>query len=123
MQGDVITNSIRYLQRCDGYMPDVHHLDQSNDDIHTCIYIHIHIPIYIYIYTYTYIYIHTYVYTYMQGDVITNSIRYLQRCEGYRPDVQHLDQSMMTYAWFKIKQERHFKDIIFPNSIYNPYKV
>jgi len=28
----------------------------------------------------------------------------LQRCEGMRPDVQHLDQSMMTYEWFKKKQ-------------------
>jgi len=27
-----------------------------------------------------------------------------QRCEGMRPDVQHLDQSMMTYEWFKKKQ-------------------
>ena len=27
-----------------------------------------------------------------------------QRCEGVRPDVQHLDQSMMTYEWFKKKQ-------------------
>ena len=39
-----------------------------------------------------------------------------------RPDVQHLDQSMMTYAWFKTKQARHFRNISFPNSIYNPYK-
>ena len=58
----------------------------------------------------------------VKGDVITNSIRYLQRCEGMRPDVQHLDQSMMTYAWFKTKQARHFRNISFPNSIYNPYK-
>ena len=28
----------------------------------------------------------------------------VQRCEGMRPDVQHLDQSMMTYEWFKKKQ-------------------
>jgi len=40
----------------------------------------------------------------VKGDVITNSVRYLQRCEGYRPDVQHLDQSMMTYEWFVKKQ-------------------
>ena len=40
----------------------------------------------------------------VKGDVITNSIRYLQRCEGMRPDVQHLDQSMMTYKWFVRKQ-------------------
>jgi len=44
------------------------------------------------------------------------------RCEGVRPDVQHLDQSMMTYPWFRIKQARHFNNITFPNKIYNPYK-
>lgn len=59
----------------------------------------------------------------VKGDVITNSIRYLQRCEGYRPDVQHLDQSMMTYEWFTKKQARHFRNIEFPNIVYNPYKV
>lgn len=58
----------------------------------------------------------------VKGDVITNSIRYLQRCEGYRPDVQHLDQSMMTYEWFTKKQARHFRNIEFPNIVYNPYK-
>jgi len=29
---------------------------------------------------------------------------------------------MMTYPWFKRKQARHFKGIVFPNDIYNPYK-
>uniref|UniRef100_A0A7S4JJE5 DUF2723 domain-containing protein n=1 Tax=Guillardia theta TaxID=55529 RepID=A0A7S4JJE5_GUITH len=58
----------------------------------------------------------------VKGDVITNSIRYLQRCEGFRPDVQHLDQSMMTYEWFVKKQARHFRHIKFPNEVYNPYK-
>mmetsp|Transcript_9016 Transcript_9016/g.18003 ORF Transcript_9016/g.18003 Transcript_9016/m.18003 type:complete len:791 (-) Transcript_9016:130-2502(-) len=58
----------------------------------------------------------------VKGDVITNSIRYLQRCESVRPDVQHLDQSMMTYEWFTKKQARHFRNITFPNLVYNPYK-
>mmetsp|Transcript_27528 Transcript_27528/g.65124 ORF Transcript_27528/g.65124 Transcript_27528/m.65124 type:complete len:530 (-) Transcript_27528:41-1630(-) len=58
----------------------------------------------------------------VKGDVITNSVRYLQRCEGVRLDVQHFDQSMMTYEWFVKKQARHFKNITFPNLVYNPYK-
>jgi len=57
----------------------------------------------------------------VKGDIITNSIRYLQRCEGLRPDVQHLDQAMMTYNWFVKKQSRHF-NITFPRSVYHPYK-
>ena len=62
----------------------------------------------------------------MGGDVeelLTCTRRHTRiRCEGVRPDVQHLDQSMMTYPWFRIKQARHFNNITFPNKIYNPYK-
>jgi hypothetical protein len=31
------------------------------------------------------------------GDMITNAMRYLQRCEGVRRDVLLLDETMMTY--------------------------
>ena len=36
----------------------------------------------------------------VKGDVITNSARYVQRCEGYRRDVQMVDMAMLTYEWF-----------------------
>lgn len=36
-----------------------------------------------------------------QGDMVTNSIRYWQRCEKYRTDVLLLDETMMTYKWVR----------------------
>ena len=39
-----------------------------------------------------------------------------------RPDVQHLDQSMMTYEWFKITQQKHIKSVVLPKPVYHPYK-
>ena len=58
----------------------------------------------------------------VKGDIITNSMRYLRVCEGFRPDTTHLDQSMMTYPWFKPQQARHFVNITFPNLHYHPYE-
>ena len=55
-----------------------------------------------------------------QGDLVTNSIRYLQRCEKYRLDVAHLDMPMMTYEWFATMHGPHFphppegKPLVFP---------
>ena len=36
-----------------------------------------------------------------QGDMVTNSMRYWQRCEKYRTDVLLLDETMMTYKWMR----------------------
>lgn len=58
----------------------------------------------------------------VKGDLITNSIRYLQVCENVRPDVYHLDQSMMTYEWFVKRQRGNFQEITFPGEVYHPYK-
>ena len=44
-----------------------------------------------------------------------------QTCEGYREDVVHMDQSMMTYEWYKITQEKHLR-VKFPKPVYHPYK-
>jgi hypothetical protein len=33
--------------------------------------------------------------------MLTNAIRYLQRCEKYRTDVLLLDETMMTYKWVR----------------------
>ena len=46
----------------------------------------------------------------------------LKTCEGYRPDIIHLDQSMMTYEWFKITQQKHIKNVVLPKPVYHPYK-
>jgi hypothetical protein len=36
-----------------------------------------------------------------QGDMVTNAMRYWQRCEKYRTDVLLLDETMMTYKWMR----------------------
>lgn len=42
-----------------------------------------------------------------KGDNVVNTMRYLQRCEGYRQDVRIVDQSMMSYPWFKTMHGPH----------------
>ena len=56
----------------------------------------------------------------VKGDVITNSARYVQRCEGYRRDVQMVDVSMLTYEWFVPTQGPNFPGFAFPGARYHP---
>lgn len=58
----------------------------------------------------------------VKGDVITNSIRFLQRCENYRADVQVVDMAMLTYRWFVDVQSPNFPDFVFPGTNYHPYE-
>ncbi|EKX41692.1 hypothetical protein GUITHDRAFT_112399 [Guillardia theta CCMP2712] len=57
-----------------------------------------------------------------QGDLVTNSMRYLQRCEKYRTDVLLLDETMMTYKWMRNNQGPRMKKwkIKFPNELHSP---
>lgn len=43
-----------------------------------------------------------------RGDLVTNSVRYLQECEGLRPDVIVLDMALMTYRWYVPAMKRAF---------------
>lgn len=54
------------------------------------------------------------------GDINTNSIRYLQTCENYRPDIRVIDRSLMSYLWFKRIARKHFPDVVLPGSQYHP---
>ena len=45
------------------------------------------------------------------------SVRYMQQCEGFRDDVDSINLSMMTYAWFENKRELHPR-LVFPGSFY-----
>ena len=58
----------------------------------------------------------------VKGDVITNSARYVQRCEGYRRDVQMVDMAMLTYEWFVPTQGANFPGFAFPGARYHPYE-
>ena len=42
----------------------------------------------------------------VKGDLNTNAVRYLMECEGARPDVQQLDLSHISYAWFNRRHAR-----------------
>ncbi len=54
------------------------------------------------------------------GDINTNSVRYLQACEGFRTDVKVLDRSLMSYPWTKRIAAKHFPDVILPGVAYHP---
>ena len=54
------------------------------------------------------------------GDVNTNSVRYVQNCEGFRQDVKVLDRSLMSYSWFKRIATKHYPDVTLPGSAYHP---
>ncbi|ETV78915.1 hypothetical protein, variant 2 [Aphanomyces astaci] len=46
-------------------------------------------------------------------DLQWTAMRYLQRCEGFRPDLTVLNLSMMTYKWFATKHAL-YPSIVFP---------
>ncbi len=48
-------------------------------------------------------------------DLQWTSVRYLQRCEGFRNDVTVINLSMMTYRWFQHKHA-HYPEMMFPGS-------
>ena len=51
----------------------------------------------------------------IKGDLYTNAVRYLLECEGARPDVQHLDLSHISYAWFNRRHARPWHaNVTFP---------
>ena len=58
----------------------------------------------------------------VKGDLITNTIRYLQVCEGHRADVEVVDMSMMTYRWFLKVQGPNFPSFQWPGSHYHPHE-
>jgi hypothetical protein len=53
-------------------------------------------------------------------DMQWTSVRYIQRCEGYRSDITSINLSMMTYNWFKLKHKL-YPDLVFPGTHYSSY--
>ena len=58
----------------------------------------------------------------VKGDLFTNSLRYLQQCEGRRTDVELVDQAMLTYRWFVRVQGRNFPSFAWPGTHYHPFE-
>jgi hypothetical protein len=55
-----------------------------------------------------------------KGDLITNTVRYLQAVEGVRPDVRVVDQELLGYAWSGRQVERLHPEIAIPGARYMP---
>jgi hypothetical protein len=55
-----------------------------------------------------------------KGDLITNTVRYLQTVEGVRPDVEVVDQELLGYAWQAPRLQKAHPDIVFPGRRYAP---
>lgn len=55
-----------------------------------------------------------------RGDLPTNVARYLQTCEGVRPDVIVLDQELLTKPWYVVRAAREHPALVFPAARYNP---
>ena len=52
-----------------------------------------------------------------KGDNVVNTMRYMQRCEHHREDVRLVDQSMMSYVWFKVMHGPHLPNVVFPGDV------
>ncbi|XP_052768549.1 transmembrane protein 260-like isoform X2 [Mya arenaria] len=48
------------------------------------------------------------------GDLPSNVLRYMYRCENNRPDVQVLDQELMSYKWFVPRLRHAYPNVTFP---------
>ncbi len=48
------------------------------------------------------------------GDLETNSVRYLQLCEGLRTDVRVLDRAMLAYPWTRKVVQANLPDVTLP---------
>jgi len=49
-----------------------------------------------------------------KGDNSINLLRYLQVCNGHRPDVALVDQSMQSFSWYVPMQQRYLPSVLFP---------
>lgn len=53
-------------------------------------------------------------------DLNNNAIKYVQECEGVRPDVSSLSLPLMTYEWWSKTQKHHYPNVVIPNEMYHP---
>jgi hypothetical protein len=49
-----------------------------------------------------------------RGDLYINTIRYLQECEGVRPDVRVLDLELLQRDWMRRLAAKHYPDVVLP---------
>ncbi len=49
-----------------------------------------------------------------QGDLISNSMRALQACEGVKRELKVIDQQLLSYGWYTARQRRALPDLAIP---------
>jgi hypothetical protein len=55
-----------------------------------------------------------------KGDLITNTVRYLQLAEGRRPDVRVVDQELLGFSWARDRVAASYPEIAIPRARYAP---
>jgi hypothetical protein len=55
-----------------------------------------------------------------KGDLVINVMRYLQQCEGQRPDVRVIDRELFRRRWMKRLANYRFPDVSVPGPFYGP---
>ena len=55
-----------------------------------------------------------------KGDLVINVMRYLQQCEGQRPDVRALDRELLRKPWMNRLVNYRFSDVSVPGVFYGP---
>lgn len=55
-----------------------------------------------------------------KGDLITNTLRYLQAAEGMRPDVRVVDMELLGFAWSRPRIAAEHPEIVIPGARYAP---
>jgi len=55
-----------------------------------------------------------------KGDILTNSARYVQALEGFRPDVSLVDLEMMRGSWYIPRVRKFLPNVTFPGKMYAP---
>ena len=55
-----------------------------------------------------------------RGDLMTNTVRYLQAAEGLRPDVRVVDQELLGFTWGRDRFADLYPDVVLPGPRYMP---
>ncbi len=55
-----------------------------------------------------------------RGDLITNTVRYLQVAEGLRPDVRVVDRELLAFPWAVPRLRALYPELVFPGAHYAP---
>jgi hypothetical protein len=56
-------------------------------------------------------------------DVNQNAAKYVQQCEGERPDVAIVSIPLITYTWWRRTQLHHHPRLVFPGTHHHPWKA